>query len=142
MLINLMTNNLPWNNYIDLIVGKEASFSVIKKLIEIKSKTPPEELCKGLPEEFSQYIKYCRNLHFKEDPDYDYLRGLFTTILIKNRHNNDLNFSWIIKRLNSKIDRENINKRNNNFLKRMKTSHQRLYSKIKESLEKKNFQIL
>ena len=139
MLIDIMTNYLPWNNYKDLEVDGQISYSQNEKLVEIKSEVSPEILCKGLPEEFVQYIKYVKNLDFEQEPDYDYLRGLFTTILIKNQQNNDLNFFWIIsnKKLKSIKYKTKIYERNNNFLKRRRSRKQRLYSQIKESLEKK-----
>jgi hypothetical protein len=36
-----------------------------------------DELCKGYPDEFREYMNYCRKLGFTEDPDYKYLIGLF-----------------------------------------------------------------
>jgi hypothetical protein len=43
--------------------------------------TTVELLTRGLPEEFSQYIGYCRNLKFEEKPDYNYLRQLFKDLM-------------------------------------------------------------
>ena len=51
-------------------------------------------LCKGLPQEFTEYVKYWKNLAFEQDPDYEYLRNLFRNILKKIHEKNDLNFSW------------------------------------------------
>ena len=43
-----------------------------------------EELCRGYPEEFKEYMNYCRKLAFTEDPDYKYLIGLFEGCMKKN----------------------------------------------------------
>lgn len=39
--------------------------------------TTLEELCKGCPPQFREYMDYCRNLKFDEDPDYNYCSDLF-----------------------------------------------------------------
>ena len=39
--------------------------------------TPIEELCKGMPEQFLEFVKYSRSLEFKEQPDYDKIIGCF-----------------------------------------------------------------
>ena len=58
-------------------------------IVNLKTTIKPQILCKGIPIEFTQYIKYCRNLEFEEDSNYDYLRSLFTSILNKiNQKNN------------------------------------------------------
>ncbi len=49
--------------------------------------------------EFSEYIIYTRNLGFEQDPDYNYLRGLFKTVMQKNKYENDFEFDWV-KKLN------------------------------------------
>jgi hypothetical protein len=36
-----------------------------------------EKLCNRLPAEFIQYLNYCRNLKFKEKPDYNQLKKIF-----------------------------------------------------------------
>jgi len=43
-----------------------------------------EDLCKGYPEEFREYMNYCRKMGFSEDPDYKYMIGLFEGCMKKN----------------------------------------------------------
>lgn len=43
-----------------------------------------EDLCKGFPDEFKEYMEYCRKLKFEEDPDYKYILGLFESCMKKN----------------------------------------------------------
>ena len=52
--------------------------------------------------EFVDFLKYCRNLQFEEEPNYDYLRGLFINLLNFYQFKNDLNFSWIQKNQRNK----------------------------------------
>lgn len=100
----------------------------IKKIVNLKTRIKAEILCKGILIEFVQYKKNCRNLEFEQDPNYDYLRSLFTSILNKINQKNDLNFFGKLILLNHKIifyvDRIKIIKRTNSFQKR-------LYNKIK-----------
>jgi casein kinase I family protein HRR25 len=49
--------------------------------MEIKMETTPHVLCKGFPEEFEQYVDYSRNLKYEDDPNYKYLKNLFSNIL-------------------------------------------------------------
>jgi hypothetical protein len=49
-------------------------------IANVKQNTAPEELCKGFPEEFVQYIKYIRSLKFDEKPLYNELRQLFDNL--------------------------------------------------------------
>ena len=39
--------------------------------------TDIDSLCSGFPEEFAEYLKYCRCLRFDEQPDYSLLRKMF-----------------------------------------------------------------
>ncbi len=60
-------------------------------------------------------------MEFKQDPDYDYLRGLFKSIMIRHNHKYDLEFDWLkkdnserkapyfIDRLNSSLNALNSN---------------------------------
>ena len=134
MLIFLATDNLPWLRIEDIEVNK---ITKLKKIYQIKKSLNVEKLCEGLPEEFAKYINYSRKLNFEENPDYDYLRNLFSSVLVKNQEKNDLNFFWIIKKHNIKKDeKERKSESFNNILRRKDSSKNRLFKKIKRSLEK------
>ena len=136
MLIFLANDNLPWMSIEDLNINKRMK---CQKICGIKKAITVENLCKGLPEEFANYVYYTRKLEFEEDPNYDYLRGLFSSILVKNQEENDLNFFWIINRKNfnkrnAVILSENINITNKSSI---GGSRNRLYKQIKSFLENK-----
>lgn len=53
-------------------------------------------LFNNLPPEFKEYIKYCRNLKFEQDPDYEYLCSIFTRIISNNNFDyKKISFSWL-----------------------------------------------
>ena len=128
MLVSLVKKGLPWmkirikNNQQEKVieVGK------LKKWIYV------EKVCEGLPEEFIDYINYSRKLEFEQEPNYNYLRNLFTLILIKENQKNDLKFFWINKKNSKSVTKNN---ENNYIMKR--DTHKRLYNSVKKSLEKK-----
>jgi uncharacterized damage-inducible protein DinB len=45
--------------------------------------------------EFNEYIDYTRNLAFEAEPDYEYLRSLFRSVMAKNNHIYDNEFDWL-----------------------------------------------
>ena len=95
MLINLSGIKLPWEHLnIKDKSGKNINHA---KILELKKLLKPEEICKGLPEELTEYIRYCYNLNFEQKPDYEYLRGLFKNLLIILLCKIYLNFSWLNK---------------------------------------------
>lgn len=57
--------------------------------------TPVKELIEGFPSEFGQYLQYVRDLGFEENPDYDYLRGLFDGVLKKEGSTDDGQYDWM-----------------------------------------------
>ena len=141
MLVYLAKYYLPW-----LSIDKKLNLDFqikCKEVSKIKNSNTPENICKGLPEEFIEYLKYTRNLEFEQDPDYNYLRNLFITVLIKNQQNNDLLFSWNIKKRLTNKEKTNENKldeKNCSIYKRRESSRKRLYNKIKNNLEKSKSQ--
>ena len=135
MLVYLRNGYLPWK-------GLNLKGNNVKKKyfdsLKLKRNISPEDLCKNLPQEFADYIKYCRNLGFEDAPNYNYLSNLFKGLLIKMKENNDSNFTWN-KKLNvfwkkkSKEDR----RQNPNIFKRKESPQQRLYRSIKKSFNSK-----
>lgn len=88
---------LPWQG---LKVNKDEDR--YKMILEKKRSTKPEDLCLGYPSkvyliagEFCTYINYTRNLLYEQDPDYEYLRGLFKTVMSNFKLDYDYKFDWV-----------------------------------------------
>ena len=147
VLVFLLKKTLPWLNVEKMNLTK---YQKTIKISKIKSQTLPEEICQGLPKEFSDYIKYTRNLTFEQDPNYNYLRHLFLDVILKNEQLPDymyidsMKFSWIkekeIKRKNAPVSSRiyNLPKENFNITlsKQKNGAHKRLYRQIKDSINK------
>jgi casein kinase 1 alpha len=69
VLIYLMHGSLPWQS----TTGKSTS-----ELLDMRMAITPSTLCEGLPAEFAVFLNYTRSLEFKQKPDYQYLRDLFS----------------------------------------------------------------
>ena len=98
-LIYFMKGELPWRKERDS-----------KSILEKKINTSLDELCKGLPKEFKDFIKYSRDLEFEQEPDYNYLNKLLLNVGNKNGINIDkVKYDWEIK--NEKLKKIKIKKR-------------------------------
>ncbi|RHZ66640.1 hypothetical protein Glove_306g32 [Diversispora epigaea] len=86
-----LRGGLPWQ-------GLKAATNKQKyeKIGEKKQSTPIKELCEGFPEEFGIYLNYVRKLGFEDNPDYDYLRDLFTKILKNSNDSEDGIYDWML----------------------------------------------
>ncbi|CCH59363.1 hypothetical protein TBLA_0B05310 [Henningerozyma blattae CBS 6284] len=93
VLIYFCKGSLPWQ-------GLKATTKKQKydRILEKKLCISVEVLCAGLPEEFSQYMNYCKNLKFDERPDYLFLARLFKDLSIKLEYHNDHLFDWTMLR--------------------------------------------
>ena len=142
ILVFLSGSKLPWQEYD--IHSKKAKTNY-QRILELKRIANPEVICNFLPQEFSDYIKYCRNLNFEQDPDYEYLRGLFKNVLTKYGTINDLDFSWIKKNKNIKLIKNQAKEKDEdysslskekyiNLLRRKASPQTRLYHVIQKSL--------
>ena len=60
--------------------------------MEQKLSLPIEQICSGLPAEFSNYMHYCRSLRFEDKPDYPYLKQVFLDLLHKEGYDYDYVF--------------------------------------------------
>jgi hypothetical protein len=66
MFIHLLTpRGLSWTR--NGVPKTSAAHNILK--LE-KRKATPEDLCRGLPAEFEEFLSYTRRLKFKENPDY------------------------------------------------------------------------
>jgi hypothetical protein len=84
---------LPWQG---LKAGtKQEKYN---KIMDMKIKTSIEELCAGLPDEFVQYMNYCRNLKFEDRPDYNFLRKLFKDLFYRMGFEYDYVFDWMLQK--------------------------------------------
>jgi serine/threonine protein kinase len=100
MILYCLRGSLPWSG---LKVKTDAERA--QKIREKKESVPLAELCAGFPTEFQTYLAYCRNLPFKQRPDYVYLRSLFRDVREKVGPLEDYDLQW----LNAKdIDVENL----------------------------------
>lgn len=81
--------------------------------MELKYSTSVESLCRGLPNEFSDFLVYSKSLRFDEKPDYDYLRGLIRKIAVQNQTTFDFEYDWnlLSKRTSEKSEKTYVRTR-------------------------------
>jgi serine/threonine protein kinase len=91
MMLYFYKGKLPWQN----IPAKDKR-DKLKKTYEKKRNTPLDELCSGCPKEFREIVKYCRNLGYKEKPDYSFIKYMLTKVKRRNKIRNDGKFDWNI----------------------------------------------
>ena len=114
VLMYFLRGKLPWQGL--RVKNKEDRYH---RIMEIKKETTPDELCRGFPKEFKEYIKYTRGLEYEQDPDYDMLKNLFKDILLsdKNYLENLYTYDW-------DIDNKNLN-----TITTSNTSHKAIFDK-------------
>ena len=126
MLVYFLKKKLPWQG----VTGRKKMERYLK-IYKMKKNTSPEELCSGLFPEMVEYVSYSKKLEFEQEPDYNYLRRLFSKMIKRvNNTKDQLVFSWI--RL---ADMPNL-KNPINPASRRDSPQSRIYKKIKSNLEK------
>ncbi|KAJ3435408.1 casein kinase i-like protein [Anaeramoeba flamelloides] len=96
MLIYFLKGGLPWQGLKSSSLQDRNS-----KICDNKLMTSTSTLCEGLPVEFKEYIEYCKNLSFKETPNYSLLRRKFQNLFLKKGYVYDYEYDWVkIKKLN------------------------------------------
>ncbi|OEJ85126.1 Casein kinase I HRR25 [Hanseniaspora osmophila] len=93
VLIYFAKGSLPWQG-LKADTKRQKYDRIMQKKMEISM----EQLCFGLPQEFVDYMKYCRNLNFDDRPDYLYLERLFKDLAVKLEYHNDHLFDWTLLR--------------------------------------------
>jgi len=90
----LFLRSLPWKQK-----KGEAPEKKWKRILNEKLRWTPKALCEMLPplvgDVFCEYFRYCRDLHYSEEPDYDYLIKLFTDTLQQNDEVVDFMYDWV-----------------------------------------------
>jgi hypothetical protein len=90
MLMYFMLGKLPWQG-LKAKTKEDKYQKILNKKVEISI----DDLCKGCPEEFATYLKYCRQLKFGRTPDYKYLRNLFYTLFRREGFKDDCIYDWM-----------------------------------------------
>jgi serine/threonine protein kinase len=91
MILYLIRKNIP-----NFPLFKDLNRQQYYEILFFKESYDEGKLFKGLPQEINEYIKYTKNLKFEQDPDYSFLRSLFTKILSRISFNQrNIKFSWI-----------------------------------------------
>ena len=107
ILIYFLKGKLPWQDI--KAKQKEERHKII---FQIKSKISIDSLCKDIPEEFANLLKYVKSLQFEEKPSYckfyAYFHNLITKLNNENIQENIFNFIW------EKMLVDNMNKYNEN----------------------------
>ena len=92
VLMYFLRGNLPWQGL--KVRSKEDRY---KKILEKKRETSSQDLCKGYPKEFFEYVEYTRNLEYEENPNYDLLRKKFMDVLKNLNEELDYIYDWTTK---------------------------------------------
>ena len=77
VLIFLRMGTLPW------IQLASDEIQTATKHYQRKMELSPAQLCAGIEVEYQQFVTYCRGLRFDENPNYNYMKGLFQVLAYK-----------------------------------------------------------
>lgn len=89
MLVFLLKGELPWMNLKGDLQEK------VKTMFQMKSSINFEGFCKGLPQEFCEYLRCVSSLPFNQKPNYEYFEGLFKRVLKNLETEEEGVFDWM-----------------------------------------------
>jgi casein kinase 1 len=90
MLIHMLTpGGLPWTRN-----GVPREDDEHDRLKRAKKAARPETLCKHLPSEFEEFLRYTRTLRFADCPDYDRWKEEFRGLMTERGWGEDDAFVW------------------------------------------------
>lgn len=103
VLIYFCRGSLPWQ-------GLKAATKRQKydRIMEKKMTISTDVLTKGLPAEFSEYMRYIKNLRFDDKPDYPYLRKLFRDLFKRENYRYDYVFDWTLYKFQQERQRVQV----------------------------------
>ena len=97
VLIYLLKGELPWmtskisKKKAKQFKNAEEKYNMIAK---IKISSPIEEICSGIPSEFSTFLQQVRSLRFEDEPDYAFYKKLFRSLFLKEHFLFDNQYDW------------------------------------------------
>lgn len=90
MLIHLLTpRGLSWTRN-----GVPKTDIAHERLKREKRAARPEDLCRGLPTEFEEFLRYCRRLNFYDQPNYKFWIDEFRSLALESGFPADYDFIW------------------------------------------------
>ena len=89
LLVYFLKGTLPWMG-LPGRTREERYLAIHQK----KEKTTVDDLCSGLPIEFSQYLTYVKSLGYKEKPKYKYIHGLLVQLANRMGIRLDFKYDW------------------------------------------------
>lgn len=109
VIVYLAKGTLPWAN-----IKTDNKDELYDKILDIKINTTVENLCMGLPTQFEEYMRYIRGMTYEQEPNYNYLRNLFLTVLKNNGKQFDFSYDWDNRVNDVNLSVPNMNVHNNN----------------------------
>ena len=115
VLLYFLRGRLPWQGLV--VKGRENKY---EKILNKKRDTDSEDLCQGFPKQYENYLDYCKNLGYEQEPDYAYLKSLFEDILKEEEMTLDYSFDWVVNNppnegKNMEVQQKFIVEQNNNL---------------------------
>jgi len=89
ILLHFQGKALPWQG-LKCHSGKQK----LECIAERKRTTKLEELCRDVHPIFYHMLKHCRELKFREKPDYSFIRQSFRKIFLQLKYEYDNEFDW------------------------------------------------
>ena len=90
VLLYFLRGSLPWQGL--KVKVKEERY---QKILEKKKETTSEELCRGFPFIFQEFVNYARNLDYLEEPNYDNIKNIFYSYVVNDLNDNfDFFYDW------------------------------------------------
>ena len=91
MLIYFLKGSLPWQG---LKSDEDSDSKHMEKIGDMKLIIKLDKLCDGIPKQFKEYIKDCKETKFDEEPNYDKLKNYFLCAAKENKV--ELKYQWCI----------------------------------------------
>ena len=91
VLLYFLCGGLPWDHSI-----AQDPRNASQVVLDMKTNTSTETLCRTAPREFALYLNYCRALRFDMQPDYKYLKSLFRTLFERENYIEDYLYDWTV----------------------------------------------